>query len=43
VNSDTRFWGQIRGGEVIETAVAAVDMSNTVAWQWFRDAGVVMP
>ena len=33
VNSDTRFWGQIRGAEAIETAVVAVDMSNAVAWQ----------
>ena len=33
VNSDTRFWGQILGAEVIGTALAAVDMSNTVAWQ----------
>jgi hypothetical protein len=35
VNSDTRFWVQVRGGEVIETAVAAVDMLKTVAWLWF--------
>jgi uncharacterized protein (TIGR03084 family) len=43
VNSDTRFWGQIRGAEAIETAVVAVDMSNAVAGSSFRQASMVVP
>jgi transposase, IS30 family len=37
------FWIRIRGGEVIESAAAAIGVSKTVGWRWFREAGGVMP
>lgn len=37
------FWAWIRRGEVIEVAAAAVGVSKTVAWRWFREAGGVLP
>ncbi len=37
------FWAWIRRGEIIDTAAAAVGVSKTVGWRWFREAGGVMP
>jgi IS30 family transposase len=37
------FWASIREGEIIDTAAAAVGVSKTVGWRWFREAGGVMP
>lgn len=37
------FWAAIRTGEIIDTAAAAVGVSKTVGWRWFREAGGVMP
>nr|WP_280420853.1 IS30 family transposase [Nocardia carnea] len=37
------FWAWIRKGEIIDTAAAAVGVSKTVGWRWFREAGGVMP
>jgi hypothetical protein len=37
------FWAWIRRGETIEVAAAAVGVSQTVGWRWFRKAGGVMP
>lgn len=37
------FWAAIRKGEIIDTAAAAVGVSKTVGWRWFREAGGVMP
>jgi IS30 family transposase len=37
------FWTRIRGGEVIESAAAAIGVSKTVGWRWLREAGGVMP
>ena len=38
-----RFWANIRAGDVIDAAAAAVGVSKTVGWRWFREAGGVMP
>jgi IS30 family transposase len=38
-----RFWANIRAGDIIDGAAAAVGVSKTVGWRWFREAGGVMP
>jgi transposase, IS30 family len=37
------FWSAVRSGMVIADAAAAVGVSKTVAWRWFRHVGGVMP
>ena len=37
------FWRAVRSGLVIAEAAAAVGVSKTVAWRWFRHVGGVMP
>ncbi len=43
VEIQRQFWEHIRRGEIIDTAAAAVGVSKTVGWRWFREAGGVMP
>ena len=37
------FWSSVRAGMVVAEAAAAVGVSITVAWRWFRHVGGVMP
>jgi transposase, IS30 family len=37
------FWAAVRSGMVVAEAAASVGVSITVAWQWFRHVGGVMP
>jgi transposase, IS30 family len=37
------FWAAVRSGMVVAEAAAAVGVSITVAWRWFRHVGGVMP
>lgn len=43
VEVQRRFWREMRAGVVLEDAAAAVGVSKTVAWRWFREAGGVIP
>jgi len=37
------FWAAVRAGTVVAEAVSATGVSITVAWQWVRQVGGVMP
>lgn len=37
------FWAAVRSGMVVAEAAASVGVSITVAWEWFRHVGGVMP
>ena len=37
------FWAAVRSGMVVAEAAKTAGVSKTVAWQWFRQVGGVMP
>lgn len=37
------FWAAVRSGMVVAGAAASMGVSITVAWQWVREVGGVMP
>ncbi|MGB0436051.1 MAG: IS30 family transposase, partial [Mycobacterium sp.] len=43
VEIQQRFWANIRAGDIVDGAAAAVGVSKTVGWRWLREAGGVMP
>lgn len=43
VEIQQRFWANIRAGDIVNGAAAAVGVSKTVGWRWLREAGGVMP